>query len=118
MLRAGLDTSRLHAENGFICSNASQEGVRTEAFPIATTLGYPTNIHHRTEGNVDPFADMFFTHRDATCADQGTFPSTAGDPLGLKGKPKVRQPCDHSRGCGINSSWESGDEIGKAHSEG
>ena len=79
MLRAGLHTSRLHPENGFICANASQEWVRTEAFPVATTLSYTTDIHHRTKGNVDPFADMFFTHRNAARADQGAFPSTVGD---------------------------------------
>jgi hypothetical protein len=32
-------------------------------------LGYATDVHHRTKGNVDSFADMLFTHRDATRAE-------------------------------------------------
>lgn len=69
MFRAGLDTSRLHAEDGLICSHASQEGVGAEAFPVATTLSYTTDIHHRAEGNVDPLSDMFLTHRNTTGAE-------------------------------------------------
>ena len=69
MLCAGLDTTRLHAENGLICSNASQEGARTEALPIAATLSYATYIHHWTKNNFDPFADMFLPHRHATGAE-------------------------------------------------
>lgn len=66
MFCAGLDTSRLHTEDGLIRSNANQEGVCAKAFPIAATLSYTANIHHRTKGNVDSFVDMFITHRDAT----------------------------------------------------
>jgi len=35
----------------------------------------------------------------------------------FKGKPKPTQH-GNSRGCGIDSSWESGSKIGKAHTEG
>ena len=69
MLCAGLDTSRLHAENGLIRSNSGQEGVRTEAFPVAATLGYSDDIHPWTKGNVDPLANMFLTHRNTTCTE-------------------------------------------------
>lgn len=69
MLCAGLDTGRLQAEDGLICSNASQEGVCTEAFPVAATLSYATHIHHWTKNNVNPFADMFFPHRHPTGAE-------------------------------------------------
>jgi hypothetical protein len=68
MFRAGLDTSGLHAEDGLICSYASQEGVGAEAFPVATTLRYTTDIHHRTEGDIDTLSDMFLAHGNTTGA--------------------------------------------------
>jgi hypothetical protein len=68
MLGAGLNTCRLHTENGLICSNSGQEGIWAEAFPVASALGYTTYIYHWTKSDVDPFADMFFTHRSATGA--------------------------------------------------
>jgi hypothetical protein len=69
MLRASLNTCRLHAEDSLVCPNAGQEGVCAEAFPVASALGYPTDVHHWTKGNVDPFADVFFTHRNTARAE-------------------------------------------------
>ena len=69
MLGAGLNTCRLHTENGLICSNSGQEGIWTESFPVAPALGYTADIHHGTKSDVDPFADMFFAHCNATGAD-------------------------------------------------
>ena len=69
MLRTGLNTCGLHAKDGLICSDAGQKRVCSKTFPVASALGNATNIHHWTEGNVDPFADMFLAHRNATCAE-------------------------------------------------
>jgi hypothetical protein len=69
MLRAGLNTCRLQAEDGLVCSDTGQERVCAETFPVASALGHATKVHHGTEGDVDPFADVFLTHRNATCAE-------------------------------------------------
>jgi hypothetical protein len=69
MLGAGLNTCRLHTENGLICSNSGQEGIWAEAFPVASTLRYTTDIHHWTKSDVDPFADMFSSNRNAAGAE-------------------------------------------------
>ncbi len=66
MLRASLNPCRLHTENGLICSNSGQERVRAKALPVASALSHTPNIHHWTKSDVDAFADMFFTHRNAT----------------------------------------------------
>jgi hypothetical protein len=65
MLRAGLNTGGLHTENGLICSNAGQERVGAEALPVASALSYTSDVHHWTKSDIDAFADMFFTHRNA-----------------------------------------------------
>src|SRR6266567_30973 len=69
MLRAGLNTGRLHAENGLICSNAGQERVRAEALPVASALSYTSDVHHWTKSDTDTFADMFFTHRNTAATE-------------------------------------------------
>ncbi len=69
MLRTGLNTCGLHTENSLIRSNPGQERVWAEALPVASALGYATDVHHWTKGNVDAFADMFFAHRNATGAE-------------------------------------------------
>ena len=65
VLRAGLNTCRLHTENGLICSNTGQERVRAEALKIASALSYTSDVHHWTKSDIDAFADMLFTHRNA-----------------------------------------------------
>jgi len=74
----------------------ARNGSAPKPFPIASALGYAANVHHWTKGNVDPFFDVLLTHRYSTSANQRA------------------SPC----GRGINRSWESGNEIGKSHSEG
>ena len=69
MLRACLNTCGLHAEDGLICADACQERVCAETFPVASALNYTKNVHHWTKSNVNSFADMLFTHRNATCAE-------------------------------------------------
>ena len=87
MLHAGLNTCRLHAENGLIRCNTGKERVCAKAFPVASALGNTAHIHHRTKGDIDPFADMFFTHRNAARAEQRALPP-AVVPIKLKGKTK------------------------------
>ena len=69
MLRAGLNTCRLHTENGLIRCNAGQERIGAEALPVASALRYTSDVHHWPKSDVDTFADMFFTHRNAAGAE-------------------------------------------------
>jgi hypothetical protein len=64
-----LTYGRLHAEDSLVCSNSCQGRDRAEALPVASALGYKSGVHHRTKGNVNPFANMFFAHRNATGAE-------------------------------------------------
>ena len=84
---ARLNTRRLHTEDGLIRCNTGKERVCAEAFPVASALGNPAHIRHRSKGDVDPFADMFFAHRNATRAEQRALPP-AVVPIKLEGKTK------------------------------
>lgn len=75
MLSSGLHTGLLQTQNCLISRFPGKEGICAKAFPVPSSLGDTSHVHHWPEGDVDTFALVLHTHKESTGTDELTIPS-------------------------------------------
>jgi hypothetical protein len=70
MLGTGDDASILNALDGLGSTNTSQERISAKSFPVSTTGGDPSQIHHGRKSNIGTLVTELFSHSMRAFVDE------------------------------------------------
>jgi hypothetical protein len=90
MLGTSNDTSILDTHDSFCVENTRENGIRTEAFPVATTFGTAAKrANDRTEHDIDTLVAVLAAHVVTTGVGEGSVPCCGNGDTGGEGRYEV-----------------------------